>query len=106
MATKAELEKQIAEMKAAAPAKATAKKTRTVKLPGMLKLPDAGVAVGVDPTYTNNLAVFALKSDGEVATKSDGTVKKPKRIPRKAMLAMLDNPDKLRELCEWEAPEK
>lgn len=101
MPTKAELEAQLEQLKAA-PASATPK-SRTVKLPSMLKLKDAGVAVGVDPTYTNNIAVFALKSDGEIATKGDGTIKKPKRVSRKAMLAMLEHSDEVRKLCEFDA---
>lgn len=100
--TKKQLEAELAALKAQGATKPKAAKTRTVKLPPMLKLADAGVAVGVDPKYTNNISVFALKSDGELATKSTGEVKKPKRVPRKAMLAMLDNADKIRELCEFD----
>lgn len=102
MPTKAELEAQIAELSAKTKAK-PAQKTRTVKLPKMVKLASAGVAVGVDAVYTNNLAVYTLAKDGELATKGDGTVKKPKRIPRAAMLAMLDDPDSIRTLCEFDA---
>lgn len=96
MPTKAELEAQLAELKAAE-AKPAPKK-RTVKLPPMLKLD--GVGIQVDPTYSRNLAVFTLKSDGEVATKGDGTVKKPKRIPVSAVQGILDHPDEIAKMIE------
>lgn len=104
MATKAELEKQIEELKAKGSSTKAAKKTRTVKLPEMVKLKGAGIAVGVDTKYPTNLAVFKLRSDGELAQKGDGTVKKPARIKRDAMLAMLDADAKIRKLCEFELP--
>lgn len=100
MATKAQLEAKLAELEAKPPAKA-AKKTRTVKLPPMLKLD--GVGIQVDPTYPRNLAVFTLKGDGEVATKRTGEVKKPKRIPTAAVLGMLENADEIRKMCEASA---
>lgn len=106
MPTKAELEKQIEEMKASGAASMTdkPKKTRTVKLPKNVVFKDAGVMVGVDPTYPSNIAVWECDANGQAKTKSTGEVKKPKRVKRNAMLAMLNDADKIRELCEFELP--
>lgn len=96
--TKKELEAKVAELSAAAPESTPAPSKTT--LPSLDRDKAAKVALGVDGTYTSNVAVFRLGADGEPLTKKDGGVRKPLRIHVSQARWIAENPERLLAMVE------
>jgi len=83
------------------PAQASeAQPTRTVKLPELQRFTDAKRAMGVDATYTSNIALFKLNSDGVPVTKKDGSLRKPTRIRVEDARFLLAHAAEVGALCD------
>lgn len=88
------------------PSKATAKadttgakQTRTVKLPELLTFTDEKRGIGVDGTYSSNIAIFKLRDDGTPAQKKDGGIRKPARLRVEDAEFLLAHADEVAGLC-------
>lgn len=76
-----------------------AKQTRVVKLPDLKRFPDEQRAIGVDATYTSNIALFKLGKDGTPVAKKDGGLRKPTRMRVEDAEFILAHTEEVAELC-------